>query len=406
MVSKETIVSKILITGIGGYVGSNLKKYFKTKGFDVYGLTSKETQEEKIYQVDITDPKKVFTIFNYIKPDIVIHTVALKSLNECEKNHELAMKINLETTKNIVQFVNNMDYSVKMVYFSSDYVFYGDKGNYKENDKVNPQTIYGKTKVLSENYITEYLENYIICRTANIYGRGGNFFDFILKSLNQHKMTDVFDDVFYSPTYIDYLLDSLMRLIEIDFKGIIHIAGNERISRYNFALKMANSLGEDKNLIRPIKGAGNLIANDSSLNCEYIRKLLQNYLPSVDNSLNYCFGNLRSPYCYFVDDRGKLIGVFQGYKWEEINFIESFKGCIRGNHYHKETVEGFFIVDGKIKVTLIDIVKKTKRKFIAKKGDILLINPNNLHTFEMLENSKWINMLSKHFNGKTKDIHI
>ena len=406
-VSKKTYLSKILITGASGYVGSNLRKYFKDKGYDVYGLTSKEVQEEKIYRIDITNPQNLFNIFNGIKPNIIIHTAALSNLNECEKNHELAMKINVETTRNIIYAIRNINPDIKLVFMSSDYVFDGEKGNYKEDDEVNPQTFYGKTKVLSENDIKKYLENYIICRTANIYGRGGNFFNFVLDALEQDKTIDVFDDVFYTPTYIDHLLGSLRELIKIDYKGVIHIAGSERLSRYEFALKMAETLGKDKALIRPVKqiAAGKLIAKDNSLNCEYSRKILKNYWPSLEESLHYCFGNLIPPYFYSVDGRGKVVGIFQGHKWEEINYVESSKGSFRGNHYHKKTIEGFFIIDGKIKVTLRDIINHSKRTFIAKKGDIFIINPNTLHTFEVLENSKWINMLSRPLDGQKKDIH-
>lgn len=406
-VSEKTGMSKILITGASGYVGSNLRKYLKAKEYNVYGLTSKEAQEEKIYRMDITNPQNLFNILNDIKPDIIIHTAALSSLNECEKNPELAMKINVETTRNLIDAIRNINADIKFVFMSSDYVFDGERGNYKEDDEVNPQTFYGKTKMLSENDIKKYLENYIICRTASIYGRGGNFFDLVLGSLEQNNSIEVLDNVFYTPTYIDYLLDSLRELIEIDYKGVIHVAGSERLSRYDFALKMAEVLGKDKAIIRPVKqiAVGKLIAKDNSLNCEYSRKILRNYWPSVEGSLHYCFGNLIPPYFYSVDGRGKFVGIFQGHKWEEINYVESSKSSVRGNHYHKETKEGFFIIEGKIKVTLIDVMNKSKRTFIAKKGDILIINPNTLHTFEMLENSKWINMLSRPFHGPKKDIH-
>ena len=404
-VSKKMYKSKILITGASGYVGSNLRKYLKYKGYDVYGLTSKEVQEEKIYRMDITNPQNLFNVINDIKPDIIMHTAAVSSLNKCEKNPELAMKINVGTTRNIINAINNVNHAVKLIFMSSDYVFDGKKGNYKEDNEVNPHTVYGKTKALSEIDIRNNLENYIICRSANIYGRGGNFFNFILDALEQKKTIDVLDDAFFTPTYIDYLLDSIKELVEIDYKGIIHVAGREKISRHGFALKIAETLGKDKTLIKPVKEIkGILIAKDSSLNCGYSQKILKNLCPSIEESLHYCFGNLIPPYFYFIDGRGKLVGVIQGQKWEEINYVESEKGSVRGNHYHKETKEGFFIIEGRVKVSLIDVVNNSKRTFIAKKGNMLIINPNTLHTFQMLENSKWINMLSKSLVGEIKDI--
>jgi len=125
----------------------------------------------------------------------------------------------------------------------------------------------------------------------------------------------------------------------------------------------------------------------------------------VGEALHFCFGNLVQPYFCSIDERGGMVGVFRGYKWEEINYVESIKGSVRGNHYHKETTEGFFVIDGRIKVTLVDTAKNFKKTFVAKKGDIILINPNVVHTFELLENSKWINMLSKPLSDKAKDIH-
>jgi dTDP-4-dehydrorhamnose reductase len=404
--SEKKLASKILITGSEGYVGSSLKTFLRSIGYDVYGIDLKTVSDEKIYHLDMTDAQRVLSVFNSIKPDIVVHAAALSSLNECEKNPDLAKKVNVETTGNLIDAIGKINKDVKLVFLSSDYVFDGKRGNYREEDEVNPQTVYGKTKALSEVNIRAHLENYVICRTANVYGRGGNFFNFLFGMLVQNKPVEVFGDVFYTPTYIDYLLDSLKGLIDLDFKGIIHIVGPERLSRYDFALKMAETLGKEESLIQPVKAFDKLIAKDSSLNCEYSRKVLRNYSPSVEESLHFCWGNLISPYYYSVDTRGHFLGVFQGNRWEEVNYLESVGGSVRGNHYHKETAEGFFIIDGKIRVTLTDILTGSKRAFVVKKGNVLIINTNTLHTFEMLENSKWINLLSKPIDNKSKDIHF
>lgn len=397
---------RILITGSQGYIGSNLRKYLQDEEYDVYGLSSRNVQEEKTYRADIIDSQKIFDILRVLKPAIIIHTAALSSLNECEKNTELAMRINVEGTRSIINAVRKINPDIKLIFMSTDYVFDGKRGNYREDDEVDPQTSYGKTKAISENDIKNNLENYTICRTANVFGRGGNFFNFVLDALERNRTIGVYKDAFFTPTYIGYLMSSIKELIEMDYRGIIHIAGSERMSRYDFALKMAEAFGKDKTLIKPIKrGSGELIAKDSSLNCEYSRKILKNLCPSVEESLHYCFGNFKPPYFYFIDERGKFIGILQGGKWKEVNYIESSKGSIRGNHYHKETKECFFIIEGRIRVSLLDLVSNLRRVFIVKKGDILLVNPNTLHTFEVLEDSKWINMLSKTMNHGSKDFH-
>ena len=156
------------------------------------------------------------------------------------------MKVNVETTRNLIDAILKIDQNVKFVFLSSDYVFDGQRGNYREEDDINPQTVYGKTKALSETDIKERLENFVICRTANVYGRGGNFFNFVLGALEQNRSVDVFDDAFFTPTYIDYLLDSLKALIEMDFKGIIHVGWASTFVSLRFRLKNGGNFGQGK----------------------------------------------------------------------------------------------------------------------------------------------------------------
>jgi len=389
---------KVLITGANGYIGSNLRRYLRNNGFDVYAVTSKKLEDSKVFQIDITNANSIFSIIKEIKPDVIIHTAALSNLRKCEENKTLAKKINVDVTKSIINSINRVNSKIKLIFFSSDYVFDGKKGNYKEDDRVNPTTFYGKTKAISESDIKNNLKNYIILRTSAVFGRGGGkLFNFILQFLHQGKQIKVYEDAFFTPTYIDYLTSSVKELIEIDFKGTIHIAGYEKISRFIFAVSVAEVLGKDKNLIKPIKLQGDeLLARDSSLNTDFSRRILKkSYCPKIKDALYYCFNIIDPPYFYFSDDRGTLFGITQGHEWNEVNYIESKKGSIRGNHYHKETVECFFIIDGKIRVTLIDLITNSKKVFTVGPRSIFIVKPNTLHTFEVLEDSKWINMLSK-----------
>jgi len=223
MVKKITV----LITGGDGYVGSNLKKIFEDNGFDVFVGGLKKYKKDKYKQLDITDKKNVQSVLKEIKPDVLIHAAALSSLKKCNEDPELANEINFEGTKNIVDSIIENKLKTKLIFFSSDYVFEGDKGNYREEDKLKPTTVYGKTKVLAEKYIRNNTKNHIILRTANIFGKGGNFFNFILTSLNNNEKIDVYSNVYFTPTYIDFLAYGILKLIEADYVGIIHIAGKD-----------------------------------------------------------------------------------------------------------------------------------------------------------------------------------
>ena len=401
---------RIAITGCAGYIGRNLGIYLQKKGYSVCGIDNRLSPTsglppDGLHQADITNPEEIQSVLSMILPDIVVHTAGLSDLKKCESSHELALRTNVEGTRNIVNWIRDMAQKPRLLFMSSDYVFDGERGDYREDDVPNPQTFYGMTKLTSENDISSSLDDYIICRSAGVYGRGGNFFKFVSESIAEGREIEVFRDVQSTPTYIDYLLDCLGRLIEQDFRGVIHVAGRERVSRYEFALAVAEVLGRSTAHVRPVRQPpGGLISKDSSLNSEYVRKLLGNYSPTIEKSLLYCFGDLIAPYFYFSDDRGRLVGVTQGRKWEEVNYVESAQGSVRGNHYHRRTVEGFYIIGGSIKVSLLDVTSNSKREFRVGAGDFFVVQPNVLHTFEVLEDAKWINMLSRAMNEQRKDI--
>ncbi len=353
-------------------------------------------------RMDITNPLELSQVIEEIKPDIIIHAAGFSNLRLSEQSPDTAYKINAIGTKNIVDAITS---KTKLIYLSSDYVFDGAKGNYRETDYPYPKTVYGKTKLEAETYIKAHLDNYIIIRTANVYGRGGNFFNFLLSELDQNKPIEAFSDTYYTPTYIDYLIDCIKKLLEKDYKGTIHIVGKEAVSRYEFALKMARVLNKDTELIRSVsQPKDGFIATNSSLNSDLSDKILGNYCPTIEKSLQYNFGNLVYPYSYFVDHRGKITGLMQCKEWKEINYIESFKGTVRGNHYHKRTIEAFFIIDGKVQVSTSDIQTGIKKEFTIEKGDVTIINPMTLHTFKILEDARWINMLSEPMGAVDKDI--
>lgn len=115
------------------------------------------------------------------------------------------------------------------------------------------------------------------------------------------------------------------------------------------------------------------------------------------------------PYFHHQDARGSIAGIINSGKWEEINFITSEKDAIRGGHYHKVTEELFFIFKGIIKVTFEKIVdgKKTGEQEFHhfSGGDIFIVYPNVCHTFEILEDSSWINVLSKRIDKTDSDFY-
>lgn len=116
---------------------------------------------------------------------------------------------------------------------------------------------------------------------------------------------------------------------------------------------------------------------------------------------------LLTPYKLFEDQRGKLVGIINNGCWREMNILESKKDAIRGGHYHKETLELFYFLEGKVEVVIRNLSNNKVNKLTVNKGDILLIEPNELHTFTMITNAVWINALSQPMDqvGCLNDIH-
>ena len=111
-----------------------------------------------------------------------------------------------------------------------------------------------------------------------------------------------------------------------------------------------------------------------------------------------------SPYITRLDERGGFLGITQE-SWAEINFIETGAKQVRGNHYHKETRELFFIVSGEIEIVIDDLISGKHLEMSVSKGDIFIIEPYELHTFRTRTDAQWINMLSKPMDPQNPDFH-
>ncbi len=111
-----------------------------------------------------------------------------------------------------------------------------------------------------------------------------------------------------------------------------------------------------------------------------------------------------TPYTKNLDERGGFLGITRD-QWAEVNFIETSAGQVRGEHYHKETVELFFIISGEINISIEDVRTGTRNEFIVAKGDIFIVDPYEMHTFRTISDSQWINMLSHPLDPDFPDFH-
>ncbi|MDI6704369.1 MAG: dTDP-4-dehydrorhamnose reductase [bacterium] len=233
---------RILITGVKGMLGQDLKR----------GLSSHELFGVDISDFDITDRYLTQKRIGEIKPEMVIHTAAYTDVDGCEKDPDLAYRVNAVGTQNVVLACK--EYHVIMVYISTDFVFSGDKKEpYIEFDHPNPINVYGQSKLAGEWFVQNLLDRFFIIRTSWLFGKNGrNFVDTILKLAAEKDFLEVVNDQVGSPTYTVHLAQEINRLIKTSSFGIYHISNRGYCSWFEFAKRVLKISGKETRVL-PIK---------------------------------------------------------------------------------------------------------------------------------------------------------
>jgi len=251
-------MEKILVTGCSGLLGSKIIKQgfseFEFFGADIAIPCNANEFNYKFYPLDVTDKDKTLELIKKLNPFAVIHPAALTNVDYCEEHPGEAYKINAKGTENIARACKKV--GAKLIYVSTDFVFDGEKGRYKETDAANPIGVYGKTKYEGEKLLVNFDINYCIARTSVLYGwhKNFNFVTWVIDELKNNNKINLITGQYTSPTYADNLAEVLLAMAgKKDIKGLFHTAGSERISRYEFAEKIADVFELNKELINPIK---------------------------------------------------------------------------------------------------------------------------------------------------------
>jgi dTDP-4-dehydrorhamnose reductase len=231
---------KILITGANGQLGKHLLSALE-HSHTVIGLGKNE--------LDILNKEKVNTVISKLKPEIIIHSAAFTAVDQCELDPKKAFEVNGLGAGYVAQAASNIN--ARMFYISSDYVFDGKKNSpYKEDDEPNPISAYGMSKWLGEKLVQKFNDGTII-RTSWLYGHdGGNFVKTMIKLGQENKELKVVDDQIGSPTYVNDLVDVIIRLFYKESK-IYHVSNTDACSWYEFARTIFEEMGYQPELIVP-----------------------------------------------------------------------------------------------------------------------------------------------------------
>lgn len=245
---------KILITGSKGQLGNELKDIIN-KGYSEVGKVSEVIKNSHIFdldvdKLDITDLNSVKNVVKTINPDVVINCAAATNVDGCESDEDFAFKVNSLGPRNLAMVCEEV--GAKLVQVSTDYVFSGiGEKPLTEYDLAAPYSVYGKTKLLGENYVREFCSKYYIVRTAWLYGYVGHNFVYTMRRLGKEKDSiNVVNDQIGNPTNANDLAYHILKLIETDEYGIYHCTGKGECSWYDFA-KMIIELSGEECIVKP-----------------------------------------------------------------------------------------------------------------------------------------------------------
>jgi len=242
---------KILIIGASGFVGSALFKHLQKNFQDIYQVTGtyySSSAVNNLEKLDITCSSELETLLTKLMPDFILLAAGNKDVRACENNYSLAYTLNTQPVDSLIRIISDNNLPTHLIYISTDYVFDGKTGHYRDTDRPNPSTNYGKTKFLSEQILLQSGIDYKIIRTAALMGKNGIFFDWLIPQLNHEKEVSMWDNVFFSPTPLVFFTEMVAATIEnydqIPQK-IIQIVGEKRLNRYQFAIMIKDILHSD-----------------------------------------------------------------------------------------------------------------------------------------------------------------
>lgn len=238
---------KILITGANGQLGSELQRVLRA-GRSELGpipplLTGAVVAAADLPEVDIADQQRLQEQVRRAGPSVIINCAAYTDVNACESEQDTAFRANALGARNVAVAAEMA--GAKLIHISTDYVFPGNGSTpYNEWDLCAPQSVYGHTKYLGEQYVRDFCSRYFIVRTSWLYGyTGGNFVKTILGAARKNGALQVVNDQFGNPTNAADLAHHLLKLAVTEDYGIYHCTGSGECSWYQFACEFIRLSG-------------------------------------------------------------------------------------------------------------------------------------------------------------------
>ena len=252
---------RILIIGASGFIGSYVSRCLTdTPAHDVFGTyRSGPVAGNAItwLRAELTESNTLEEAFAAAQPEVVLHLAAMADVGTAEREREKATAVNSAATAVIAGLCERQ--GARLVFVSTEYVFDGKRGFYREDDAPSPTTHYGQTKWEAERAVMQLSSRWSILRTSIVYGWPApgkrNFVPWLIQRLQGGEPYHGPTDVYRTPIYLGDLADGIERLVEGHSPGIHHVAGRDWVSMYDFAVAVARAFGLDEKLVIPVSSS-------------------------------------------------------------------------------------------------------------------------------------------------------
>jgi dTDP-4-dehydrorhamnose reductase len=257
----------ILITGSNGLLGQKIVRQLKKRKIEFIATSKGENRnpdcdDSRYVSMDICSEVEIANVFKTYLPTHIIHTAAITNVDACELNPVACFETNVAATEKLFNQTKKIGAHFQLL--STDFIFDGEKGNYKEEDEPNPLSVYARSKVDAERLLLNdtYL-NYSIVRTIIVFGVANNLtrtniVSWAKDALSKGQEMRIIDDQFRAPTWADDLAWACIRICELEKRGVFHISGPETMSIFEIVERVAKFFGlSTKTLVRTNSSALN-----------------------------------------------------------------------------------------------------------------------------------------------------
>lgn len=289
-------MKRVLITGGSGLLALNWACSMRD-AFQIYLAMHRHNVElDRVcsVSVDVDSPDLLVKQMEDIGPDLVVHAAGLANVDACEREPAMALHVNAVLSRHVARATARL--KIKLIHISTDHLFSGNGMMYREDAPPEPQNSYARTKLLAEQWVSDANPDALLLRT-NFFGWGHagrqSFSDWIISNLRSGRQITVFGDVYFTPILADKLAVIGHALVVQGVAGIFNVVGDERLSKYDFACKIADRFSLPRDLIKYGKITdSNLTAarpKDMSLDNRKARLLLNHRFGAVDDFVKILF---------------------------------------------------------------------------------------------------------------------